>query len=485
MQIGHFEARGHGGAIGQCAASEREQSARGVGPLPEQPADEHEQKRRLQAAEGEHVDLPNDVRRHDGEHEHEQAHRQRHRLAGKGDGALGGRASAVIAPVQVNVLDDGRGRRDEQRRHRGDGRGHRTYDGDARQHRRQRGRDDRRNDVVHTAPVGAEILHENAGGEHAERRDAYHHGTDDNRAPDHGAVQRLHVLVAHSAHHRLRQHEGEHTHEQPLGEVQRRRHGAPGEGLKHLRRGLLDGGHDGLVAAPGGQNAPGEHHDSHEHHDAAEGIGHGHAAEAADGGEQDDRHPEQRQTHQVGVPGHRLEELRASDELGHHGGGEEQHDDERRHVRERIGTVAGADDVHYRDRVQLAGDERHLLPKDTVEQNKRRHLHHGHVHPAEADLPCLAGPAHKGAHRAVGGDGGHGQHEAAEGTVADEVAVDEAAPGRIGAATHDDARHQGHEQEQDERDEGGETSHGGPPPLQRPLRRQRAHRRRPRHHRRD
>ena len=32
------------------------------------------------------------------------------------------------------------------------------------------------------APVGAEILHENAGGEHAERRDADHHGADDNRA---------------------------------------------------------------------------------------------------------------------------------------------------------------------------------------------------------------------------------------------------------------------------------------------------------------
>lgn len=83
--------------------------------LPEQPHDEHPAKSGLKTTEGEHVDLPDDVWRHDGEHEHEQAHRQRHRLAGKGDGALGGRVPAVVAPVQIDVLDDGRGRRDEQR----------------------------------------------------------------------------------------------------------------------------------------------------------------------------------------------------------------------------------------------------------------------------------------------------------------------------------------------------------------------------------
>ncbi len=207
-----------------------------------------------------------------------------------------------------------------------------------------------------------------------------------------------------------------------------------------------DGLHDGLVATAGIQNAASQHHDAHEHHNAAQGIGDGHAAETSDSGEQHHGHAEQAQADHVGIAGHRFEELRAAHELSHHGGGEEQHDDQRRQVRQGVGAVAGSDDVHDGHGVQLAGDESHLLAEDAVEQHEGGHLHHGHVHPTETDVPSLAGAAYKGAHRPVGGDGGHGQHEAAQGPVADEVAVHEGAPGGSSTAAHDDGGDKGDEQ---------------------------------------
>lgn len=58
--------------------------------------------------------------------------------------------------------------------------------------------------------------------------------------------------------------------------------------------------------------ARGQDHDAHEHGDAAERIGQRHAAEAADGGEQDHGNAEEHEAEHVGVAGHGLEQLRTA-----------------------------------------------------------------------------------------------------------------------------------------------------------------------------
>ena len=109
----------------------------------------------------------------------------------------------------------------------------------------------------------------------------------------------LRVLEAHAAHHGLRQDEGEHAHEQPLREVQRARHGPAAERFEHGGMVRLDGVHNVLIPAACGQNAGSEHGDAHEHDDAAQRVGKRHAAETADGGEQDDRRAEEHEADHV------------------------------------------------------------------------------------------------------------------------------------------------------------------------------------------
>ena len=100
-------------------------------------------------------------------------------------------------------------------------------------------------------------------------------------------MQRLGVFVAHGAHHALGQAEGEHAHQQPLGEVQAKGHATTRERLHHL--GMVGGNsvHNVGVTTAGRKDAAGQHHNAHDHGNAAQGVGESHAAKAADGGKQD------------------------------------------------------------------------------------------------------------------------------------------------------------------------------------------------------
>ena len=349
--------------------------------------------------------------------------------------------------MQIDVLDNGRRRSDEQGRHRGNRRRNRAYDSHAGKPGWKRLRDGLRDDVVDAAAVAGEIAREHACGQHAEGGHTDHHEPDDDRAHDHRAVERLGVLKAHAAHRRLGQNEREDAHKQPLREVERRGHGAAAEGLEHLGAVRADGVHDVLVAATGGEDARCEHENADEHGDAAYRVGHRNPAEAADGSEQHNRHAEEHEPHQIRVPGDGLEELRAAHELRDHRRREEEHDHDRAHVGERVGGIARADDVDHGDGIELARDERHFLPQDAVEQNEGRDLHDRHVNPAPANEPRLPGAAHERAHRAVGGDRRHGEHKPAEGAVADEVLLHETAACRMRAPAHDKAHRKREDEE--------------------------------------
>ena len=119
MQAHHLESERHAQAVRGGAADHRQQRAPFPRPLPEQTAHEHPEKRRLKAAEREHVDLPDDVGRNDGQHEYDRTHAERDRLARARDCALGGFFAGRLAMIQVDILDNGRRRSNEQGRHRG------------------------------------------------------------------------------------------------------------------------------------------------------------------------------------------------------------------------------------------------------------------------------------------------------------------------------------------------------------------------------
>ena len=89
-----------------------------------------------------------------------------------------------------------------------------------------------------------------------------------------------------------------------------------------------------------------EHHDGGENHDhALDGVREHHGPEAAHGGVQDDREPEQRQPDDVGIAGHGLKEPRPSDELGQHGRHEEDQQGQRAEDDHGVAAVAGAQEV--------------------------------------------------------------------------------------------------------------------------------------------
>ena len=88
------------------AARHGKQRAQLAGATPEQAAHHHPEKRGFQPAEREHVDLPDDIGRHDGQHEHDDAHAERHRTRRPRHGALFRLFAARSARVQENILHD-------------------------------------------------------------------------------------------------------------------------------------------------------------------------------------------------------------------------------------------------------------------------------------------------------------------------------------------------------------------------------------------
>ncbi len=67
MQGEYLEAQGHGHAVGYYAAEHGADGAGAVGFMPEQAEDHHPEESGFQTAEGEHVDLPDNGRRRNGD----------------------------------------------------------------------------------------------------------------------------------------------------------------------------------------------------------------------------------------------------------------------------------------------------------------------------------------------------------------------------------------------------------------------------------
>ena len=329
--------------------------------------------------------------------------------------------------MQPQVFDNGRRRSNEQRRHGRNRCGNRADNRNAGKPRRQSFHNGARNNIVNASTIRGQVPRKHARGKHAERGNANHHGADNNGATDHRTAQALRIFVAHAAHYRLWQRERENANEQPLREVQRHGHGAARKGLKHLRMVRANGAHDAFPAAARNKNACREHHDAHEHSDAAQRVGHGYAAETAHRRENNHSNAENGQANKIRIPRHGFKQLRAAHELGNHSCRKEQHDNQSRSIRQRIAAEAGTNHIDHRDRPKLTRNKRHLLAHNAVEQKQRRYLHGRHIHPTKACLPRLARAAHKRAHRAIGGNGSHGQYKTAKRAVADEVFLHESA----------------------------------------------------------
>ena len=351
--------------------------------------------------------------------------------------------------MHVDVLDDRRRSDDQKPRDRRDRRRQRADDGDAREFGRHRACDCLRDDVVDRAVVRHGAC-QHAVREDAREVDADVHETDDERADEHRLMKSARVAVADAAHDGLRQRNRADADEQPLREVEAERHVSGRQRREHRRMLALDRLQDRPVAAARLKHEVKEQYDADHHHDGAQRVGQGDGAEAADRRVEDDDGAEEHESREIAVARDRLEELRTADELRRHRAEEEQHDDESGKVREHIRAETCADDVDDGHGVKPAREERDTLAEDAEHEEDRRDLHDRHVDPAEADLPCHARTADERADGAVRRDRRHGEHEAADRTVADEVLRDEARAFLFPAHAHGEAdgEHQPHEGEE-------------------------------------
>ena len=210
-----------------------------------------------------------------------------------------------------------------------------------------------------------------------------------------------------------------------MADVQRNRHFAAGKRLQHIGMLRADVAHDFVEAAACMHHAAHEDAQTDDHSDGAAGVCNGNALKTADGGVNDNNQAEHREAGEVGKAGYCFKELGGADELCHHSGAEKGDNDNGRHVRQKIGMIAGTQHVNDGYGVNLTGNQGNFLAEDTQDEEDNDYLYDGHVQPAVADNPGYARTAYEGAYAAVGGSGGHRQYKAAESTAADEVILGE------------------------------------------------------------
>ena len=131
MNIHNLDTQRHGHAVYHRAADHGPDSAGSVGLLPEHPQNKYPHKGGLQTSEGKHIDLPDHVRRIDGDEEDDQSQYQRAHLAECAGSLLRDLLLTLLLFVHVNVLNDGGCGCQQQGGNRRDGRGDRSDDGDA------------------------------------------------------------------------------------------------------------------------------------------------------------------------------------------------------------------------------------------------------------------------------------------------------------------------------------------------------------------
>lgn len=332
---------------------------------------------------------------------------------------------ALALDVHVNVLDDRGGRGKQQRGNGGNGCCNRSDDNDTGPEGSEALHDGDRHDVINTVAVGCDGRSQNTLADDTYPGCDQCHSTDYDSTDNHSVMQRLGILVADAADNGLWQRQCTDADEQPLADVQRNRHFAAGKRLKHIGMLGADVAHNFVEAAAGVHHAAHEDAQADDHGDSAAGVGNGNAFKAADSGVDDNNQAEHREAGEVGKAGYCFEELGGADELCHHSGAEEGDNDNGRHVRQKVGMIAGAQYVNDSYGVNLTRNQGNLFAEHAQDEEDNDYLHDGHVQPAVADNPGYARTTDEGAYAAVGGSGGHSQHKAAESTAADEVILGE------------------------------------------------------------
>ena len=278
-----------------------------------------------------------------------------------------------------------------------------------------------RHDVINAVAVGCNRSCKDALADNTYPGGDKRHGADYDGTDNHSVMQRFGILVADAADNRLRQRQRTDTDEQPLADVQRNRHFAAGKRLQHIGVLRADVAHYFVEAAACVHHAAHEDAQADDHGNGAAGVGNSNALKAADSGVNDNNQAKHREAGEVGEAGYCFEEFGGADELCHHGGAEEGDNDNGSHVRQKVGMIAGTQHVNDSYGVNLTRNQGNLFAEHAQDEEDNDYLHDGHVQPAVANNPGYARTTDEGAYAAVGGSGGHRQHEAAESTAADEV----------------------------------------------------------------
>ena len=425
MQIEHLDFEDHSQAVDDYAAAHGCNSTVFVGFGPEEAENQYPEEGCFQTAEGKHVNLPDNAWRFDGNSINQKAENNCRTQAVEANLIIAELFFALALDIHVHVLDDRGGRGKQQRGYGGNGCCNRSDDNDAGPEGSEALHDGDRHDVINAVAVGCNRSGKNALADDTDPGCDQCHGADDNGTDNHSIVQSLGILVADAADNRLRQRQRTDTYEKPLADVQRNRHFAAGKRLEHIGMLRADVAHYFVEAAACMHHAAHEDAQADDHGDGAAGIGNGNALKAADSGVDDNNQAEHGEAGEVGKAGYCFKELGGADELCHHSGAEEGDNDNGRHVRQKIGMIAGTQYVDYSYGVNLTRNECNFFAEHAQDEKDNDYLYDGHVQPAVADNPGYARTADEGAYAAVGGSGSHRQYKAAEGTAADEVILGE------------------------------------------------------------
>ena len=421
MQVEHLDFEDHSQAVDDYTAAHGCNSAAFVGLGPEKTENQHPEEGCFQTAKGKHVNLPDNAWRFDGDGINQKAENNCRTQAVEANLIIAELFFALALDIHVHVLDDRGGRGKQQRGYSGNGCSNRSDDDDAGPEGREAVHDGNRHDVIHAVAVGCNRSGKNAFADDTNPGCYQCHSADDDGTDNHSVVQRLGILVADAADNRLRQRQGADADEQPLADVQRNRHFAAGKRLQHIGVLRADVAHDFVEATACMHHAAHEDAQADDHSDSAAGVGNGNALKATDSGVNDNNQAEHCEAGEIRKAGYCFEELGSADELCHHGGTEEGDNDNSRHVRQKVGMIAGAQHVNDGYGVNLARNEGNFFAEDAQDEEDNDYLYDSHVQPAVADNPGYARTADEGAYAAVGGSGGHRQHKTAESTSADEV----------------------------------------------------------------
>ena len=425
VQVKHLNLKDHGQAVDDYTTAHGCNSAVFVGFRPEKTENQYPEEGCFQTAEGKHVNLPDNTWRFDGDGINKKAEDNCCAQAVEANLVIAELFFALALDVHVNVLNDRGGRGKQQRGYGGNGCCNRSDDNDTGPEGSEALHDGDRHDVINTVAVGCDGRSQNTLADDTYPGCDQCHSTDYDSTDNHSVMQRLGILVADAADNGLWQRQCTDADEQPLADVQRNRHFAAGKRLKHIGMLGADVAHDFVEAAACMHHTAHEDAQADDHGDGAAGVGNGNALKTADGGVNDYNQAKHREAGEVGEAGYCFEELGGADKLCHHGGAEEGDNDNGRHVRQKVGMIAGTQYVDYSYGVNLTRDEGNLFAEYAQDEEDNDYLHDGHVQPAVADNPGYARTADEGAYAAVGGSGGHSQYKAAESTAADEVILGE------------------------------------------------------------